>query len=112
MGSLTEDTIRYTLPYPIAKAWHRAAVSTNDKDRIDRLIECNEILLRTLGALLLPDYLRGEPSPKLEKQIRRLDRPGDGTWLGLVRSLIKYVGVRTDPPPFIGEIYSWYFAAD
>lgn len=112
MAPLTQDMIRYSLPYPIAKAWHRATVSTNDKDRIDRLIECNEVLLRTLGALLLPDYLRGEPSPKLEKAIRRLDCPGDGTWLRLVRSLIQYVGRRTDPPPFIGEIYSWYFAAD
>src|SRR5436305_7815689 len=75
---VTDQTVRRRFPYPIAAAWHRMTLATTDSDRIRCLIACNEVLLRTLSAFLLPDYLRGTASPAVEATIRKLERPTDG----------------------------------
>src|SRR5947207_12683953 len=96
---LNEQTISRRLPYPIAAAWHRVALAADNREKTQRLIECNEILLRTLAALLLPDYLRGPKSAEVEAAIKSMDRtPTDGKWARLIRTLIQYLGRRTDPP--------------
>ncbi|MGZ5443447.1 MAG: protein kinase domain-containing protein [Thermoanaerobaculia bacterium] len=112
MPQLNGQTIRRSLPQPIAAAWHRVAFAQSDADSITRVVACYEIILRTITALLLPDYLRGPESPEVEAALRKLERPSLGMWFGLVRALVKYLGKRQDPPPFIPETRDWFFTGD
>ena len=54
-------------------ASHRRGVASCIKSRVEfratltYLIACHEIFLRWLSAMLLPDYLRGGPSPVWRK---------------------------------------------
>ncbi len=114
-SDISECTLRRRFPHPIAAAWHRAShLAENSEQRITYLIACNEIFLRWLSAMLLPDYLRGEPSPVVETVLNRFGQypPTDGVWLRLVRELIRAVGQRQQPAPFMPEIYSWFFNAN
>jgi serine/threonine protein kinase len=103
-----EKTISDILPYPIATAWRRV-VRGSESQQPQRLFTCNEVLLRTLAALLLPDYLRGRSAQPVEDAMRKLDKPTGGIWLNLVRELIRWIGERGDPPPFIPEVQQWYY---
>jgi membrane-associated phospholipid phosphatase len=109
---VTDQTVRRRFPYPIAAAWHRVMLTTSDPDRINCLIACNEVLLRTLAAFLLPDYLRGPSSPAVEAAIRELKRPTDGKWVELVRELLRHLGQRTEPACFLPEAPRWFFAGN
>jgi serine/threonine protein kinase len=109
---LNDQTVRRRLPHPVAAAWHRVALAQNDTDKVSRLLSCNEIFLRTLASLLLPDYLRGAAVSQVESAIRKLDRPSDGVWVEVNRELIRALGKRTEPRPFISEAASWYFTPD
>ncbi len=111
MPQLNDQTIRRRLPHPVAAAWQRVSTAPNDADRINRLIACNEIVLRTLVAMLLPDYLRGPVDEHVENAIKKLEKPSGGTWLNLVRSLIRALGTRQDPNPFIPQVREWYYTA-
>jgi serine/threonine protein kinase len=106
---VTDQTVRRRFPYPIAAAWYRVTWATSDSDRINSLIACNEILLRTLAAFLLPDYLRGPASPAVEAAIRDLQRPTDGKWVELLREILRHVGQRTEPACFLPEAPRWFF---
>lgn len=106
---VTDQTVRRRFPYPIAAAWHRVTWATSDSDRINSLIACNEILLRTLAAFLLPDYLRGPGSPAVEAAIRDLQRPTDGKWVELVRETLRHLGQRGEPACFLSEAPRWFF---
>src|SRR4051794_28217162 len=106
-----DEIIQRCFPHPIAAAWYRVTVSPDDK-KPQRLLLCFEIVLRTLAALLLPDYLRGPKSPAVETLIRKLHRPTDGIWLELVRELLRWIGDRGDPKPFIPEAQQWYYSRD
>ncbi|HYO13755.1 MAG TPA: protein kinase [Thermoanaerobaculia bacterium] len=109
---VTDQTVRRRFPYPIAAAWHRVTLATTDADRINGLIACNEILLRTLAAFLLPDYLRGAPSPAVEAAIRKLERPTDGMWIELIRETLRHLGQRPEPQCFLSEAPRWFFGAN
>jgi len=109
---VTDQTVRRRFPYPIAAAWHRVTLTTSDADRIRRLIACNEILLRTLAAFLLPDYLRGTPSSAVEAAIRKLERPTDGMWVELIRETLRHLGQRSEPQCFLPEAPRWFFAGN
>lgn len=109
---VTDQTVRRRFPYPIAAAWHRVTLATSDAERINCLIACNEILLRTLAAFLLPDYLRGAKSPAVEAAIQKLNRPTDGMWLELVRETLRHLGQRTEPACFLPEAPRWFFAGN
>jgi serine/threonine-protein kinase len=109
---VTEQTVRWRFPYPIAAAWRRVTLATSDTERIHCLIACNEVLLRTLAAFLLPDYLRGAKSSAVEAAIRKLDRPTDGVWLELVREILRYLGRRAEPVCFLPEAPRWFFAGN
>lgn len=106
---ITDQTVRRHMPYPVAAAWHRVSLAQGAAERADRLVACTEILLRTLAAMLLPDYLRGRPADEVEETLARLDVPSDGTWLQLVREVIRHLGQREDPAPFMPEARDWFF---
>ncbi|HET7436111.1 MAG TPA: hypothetical protein VFN10_15480, partial [Thermoanaerobaculia bacterium] len=105
---LNYESARRRLPYPIASAWQRVTLAKSDSDRIPLLTASAEILLRTLVALLLPDYLRGPKSEEIDATLATLNKVADGTWNRLVRELVGHISQRTDPPPFFPEIGSWY----
>jgi len=109
-SKVTDQTVRRRFPYPIAAAWHRVTLATSDTERINCLIACNEVLLRTLAAFLLPDYLRGPSSLAVEAAIRKLERPTDGLWLELVRETLRHLGQRTELGCFLPEAPRWFFA--
>jgi hypothetical protein len=52
-------SVNRLMPYTIASAWHRIELAVTNAERVQQLISCLEILLRTMVAFLLPDYLRG-----------------------------------------------------
>ena len=108
---LTDNELRSLLPYPIAAAWHRVCTqSSSDSRRLELLRATLEITLRTLTGLLLPDYLRGEPTPAVEAAIKSLyGGPTDGKRVELVREVIRSLGRRVDPLPFMPDAYDWYF---
>jgi len=109
---VTDQTVRRKFPYPIAAAWHRVTLANTDSDRIRCLIACNEILLRTLAAFILPDYLRGAASPTVEAAIRKLERPTDGMWIELLRETLRHLGQRSEPACFLSEAPRWFFAGN
>ena len=103
-----DGLVRRAFPHPIAAAWHRASLTTSDADRIKHLLACQEVLLRTLVAQLLPDYLAGPAAAPVEELLPRLERPAMGHWVGLVREILRTVRER-DRPPFCPEAADWYF---
>lgn len=110
MPPLDDPTIRRRLPQPIALAWHRMDYRVySDAERRDRLIGCNEILLRTLVAFLLPDYLRGPRVPQIERQLPDLQEFSAGKWFSLTQAMIRHLGQRRDPSPFMPEAQKWFF---
>jgi len=60
--------IERELPYPIAAAWTKVRACPADAAarRKDVLIECTEVVLRTLVAYGLSDYLRGPRTSRWE----------------------------------------------
>ncbi len=97
------------MPYPIASAWHRYHLATSEADRLRQLEAALEIALRTLSALLLPDYLRGEAAEAVERALSNLKRPSMGHWLELVRELSRHLRSRTEPVPFLEPAGRWMF---
>ena len=96
-GTKTFDReIRERFPQPIAVAWHRVHLASHASERIDALSNFSELLLRTLTALVLPDYLRGEPHPETEAVIERLSRPSMGVLLQLYRRTCRTLLGRDD----------------
>ena len=108
----SHQLVRQRMPYPIASAWQRAGLSVSDSERIDHLIYCLEITLRTLVAFLLPDYYRASHSDKIDKMISDLSRPSLGIWVGLLRELIKFLYSREDGQSFLEESYLWFFTSN
>ena len=108
---MVANIVRRSFPYPIASAWHRVALATADAERIRQLTAFQEVLLRTLAALLLPDYLRGDPASRIEDVIPRLGRASLGTWVELVRETVRTLERRASPPVFMPEALPWYFDA-
>jgi hypothetical protein len=96
------------MPYPIASAWHRVDLTVSDAERVTRLISCLEILLRTLVSFLLSDYLRGPGHDAVEEGIKKLSRPGFGTWMELLRELLRYLSRRKQLVSFIPEAQTWF----
>ena len=70
----------------MAFAWRRIALETSDAGRIKQLLAFQEVLLRTLVAILLPDYLRGEPTDIVEALLPKLARPSQGHQAALIRA--------------------------
>ena len=107
MEPLIDQLIRTSFPHPVAAAWHRVSLATTSADRIKRLLACLDVLVRVQCAVLMPDYLRGEPDEAVEKTLERLDRPALGHWVQLLRSLVRALDART-LPPFVPEAVAWY----
>ncbi len=110
-SKITDQTVRRRFPYPIAASWQRVMHATTDADRVSCLMASNEVVLRTLAAFLLPDYLRGEKAPAVETQIRTLDKPSGGKWLDLIREILRHLDQRSEPRCFFAEAPRWFFAS-
>ncbi|MEZ4316155.1 MAG: protein kinase [Myxococcota bacterium] len=106
----SDVSLRRSLPYPLAAAWHGVALSVSDAERLRRAMACLDTVPRMLVALLLPDYLRGEPVPAVEDHLKHLKRPSLGHWVGLVRELCRALRER-DADPFVPEALTWMFDA-
>ena len=83
----------------------------SDSRRIELLRSAFDITLRTLTAILLPDYLRGAPSPEVEALLllHCEKNPSDGTRLDLVRETIRHLHKRNQPTMFVPEFHEWFF---
>ena len=79
-------------------------MASGDADRLRHLHAFLEVLVRTLAALALQDYLRGPSSPAAEDTLSRLARPSLGTWVQLLRETTRQIGARPDPAPFLPEL--------
>lgn len=103
-----DGLVRRAFPHTVAAAWHRASLTTSDANRIKHLLATQEVLLRTLNALILPDYLRGEPCDAVEQLLPALARPALGHWVGLLRETLRHLRSR-ELEVFCPEACDWYF---
>jgi sulfatase modifying factor 1 len=100
------------LPYPIAWAWHQCELAQpGSAERVDRLLVCHQLILRTLTSLLLADHLRGERSRKSKLKFQEaLSKPSDGNWAYLLQFLKDEIKNRKTPSPFFPELAPWHEA--
>ena len=98
-----------SFPYPVAAAWHRALSRTSDSERLKHGLATFEVLLRTLGAALLLDYLRGVRTPAVDALLKQLDKPSLGHWVGLIRETARALNDRASEEVFFGPAGAWYF---
>ncbi len=112
-STITDLAITRRMPEPIAWAWHnvRAARGGHPHEHSAQLIGALDVTLRTLVSLLLPDYLRGAPDPRIEDELSCLGRPSLGAYRDLIRSLLSSLRQRREPGPFFPEACEWYFDA-
>lgn len=103
-------SVNRLMPYTIASAWHRIELAITSAERVQQLISCLEILLRTLVAFLLPDYLRGQRSEIIDREIKNLSRPSLGTWVKFLRVLLQHLSIRTQPGAFMPEAQKWFLS--
>lgn len=106
---LTDLHVVRTLPYPIARAWRRLAHSGNDAERVRYLVDALEVVLRTMVALTLPDYLRGDKVEAVESAMGSLTKPQRGHYLSLLRELLRALKRRRDPGVFMPEAVAWFW---
>jgi len=105
----TDNTVHQRYPYPIAAAWRRVALATNEAQRLQRLLAFQEVLVRTLVLLLAPDCLRAPRDPAWVQALLGLSKRGLGTWVEMMRLSILHVANREDTEPFIPEVAPWFF---
>jgi cysteine-rich repeat protein len=93
------------LPYPLATAWARAtSLALTPAERLAASVGALDVVLRFVGAVAVQDYLRGPPSPPVERLLARPMRKASGTWLELVRECLKATAERSGPAPFVPEL--------
>ncbi len=105
---ISDQQIAKTMPLPIALAWHRVTLATGPEARVQHAVAAFEVALRTVVAMVLPDYLRSTPSERVESELDKLTRPSLGTWLGLARELVRTVGQR-EIAAFVEPAYDTWF---
>lgn len=101
--------VKETFPQPVAAAWRKALVTTSNTARVKALFDYYEVLLRTLAAYFILDYLRGSRSTSVEDSFHKLDKPSHGTWLGLIRDSLRVIRQRPEVDGFFPEASDWYF---
>lgn len=106
---LVDSRVRHYFPHPVAFAWHRVLVVTNHAERIRQITAFLDVVCRYLVVTQVPEYLRGEPVEVVEVALRRLGRPSLGTWVGLLRELLRANRSRVDGDAFAPVASSWYF---
>jgi serine/threonine protein kinase len=98
-------TSRY--PQPIAIAWRKISTEVDEGRRAMRLLECLEHLLRTLGALVLADYLSGPSAESVEALLAGdLSKLTIGGRVNLLKELSKALEERSDR--FLYEFPGWW----
>lgn len=99
-----------TFPLPMAAAWAGVLSVGTDAECLLQILQVPEVVLRTLCALALPDYLRGAPDPQVEQILGRLEKPGHGQWVALLRHLVAAQAARSTPAPFLPQLVPWYLS--
>lgn len=109
LASLTEEQqqVCRLLPFPIASAWHQILLATSRSQLDQRLIAQVEVIARTLGTLVLCDYLRGPVDEPVEVLVAELDKPTPEDWVALVGAGLDSLARRQDPPPMLDAALEW-----
>ncbi len=105
----TDNTVHQRYPYPIAAAWRRVALATNEAQRLQHLLAFQEVLVRTLVVLLAPDCLRSPRDPDWVQALLGLSKRSLGTWVEMTRLSILHVANREGTAPFMPEVAPWFF---
>lgn len=106
-----DTVISRRLPYPIAAAWHRVSLVSNNVERQRMLKDVLDNTLRMLLAISLPDYLAGAPAAAVEKRLPMLFRPSLGQYDELLYHVMAQLRQRQQPRAFAPEALQWYFDA-
>jgi cysteine-rich repeat protein len=91
-----DRVVRERAPHPVAAAWHRVLLALGPAEKLVAIGGFTDVLVRTLNALVLPDYLRGAADPDVEQRLHRLSRPALGVLAGLYRSTCAALASRED----------------
>jgi serine/threonine protein kinase len=103
------DRMTERLPYPIARAWADSRARSDDAACVAGYVQTFEVILRTLLAFLLPDYLRGEPEAAVERLWPNLvGKPGRRDYVDMLRAVTAAIRERAEPGPFIREPATWF----
>lgn len=101
-----DEAITTRMPYPIAATWHVLTRRVDPVARLQALLHAGEVTLRTLGAFLLTDWLRGAPDPQTTAAVSKLRRPALGDWSKAIEALGRALVARSTPS-FFSELGEW-----
>ena len=109
VGSLDEEqqAVCRHLPQPIAAAWQEVLLARNNAQLELRLLAMSDVILRTLGVLVLCDYLRGPAVENVENLLPDLAQPQPETWFSLLNAGVDAIFRRAQPRPFALELLVW-----
>jgi len=99
------------LPHPIAAAWHDFLLARGHGQLEQKLHGVIEVLARTLGSLILVDYLRGPVDDAMEDLLQTLERPQPEAWLAIIEHGLKALQKRGEPKAFMPEALRWGLTA-
>lgn len=103
----TDLFIRRAYPHPISLSWATVLSSTAGVQRLDLTFAAFEIALQSVGALLLADYLTGQPSKAVEQRLAGFAGPSLGHRVELIREICRHLHDRGDA--FFAPAVEWYF---
>ncbi len=109
VGSWSEEQQQVCrhLPHPIAAAWHDFLLARGHGQLEQKLHGVIEVLARTLGSLILVDYLRGPVDDVMEDLLQGLERPQPEEWLKIIEQGLKALQKRAEPKVFMPEALRW-----
>ncbi|MSQ81747.1 MAG: hypothetical protein EXR77_02380 [Myxococcales bacterium] len=95
------------LPYPLAAAWQQVLQAPTLPQLEARLHTQVEVVVRTLGVLLLIEYLRGPADANAELVLDHLNKPEPEDWLAVVTKLGEVLHRRTEPAVMLAPLVAW-----
>jgi formylglycine-generating enzyme required for sulfatase activity len=102
-----DEIIRRYWPRPLALLWARAQGAPETVLRLEYLLTFAEALFRLMAVIGLAELrARGSgeaPSHEVRNELKKLDRPTDGTWLKLAEALQRDIAARLGSP-FVPEL--------
>ncbi len=106
---ILDHLVRERFPQPFAYAWSRMLAARSASDRVTQGLSSLDVLLRLLVALVVPDYLRGGPTPAVEETLGALEKPSLGHLAAILQAVAAALRGRASGA-FFEEFPEWHRA--
>ncbi len=94
-----------SLPLPIAAAWQHLLLASGQRQAEHRLILTVDVVVRTLAALAVADYLRGPAAPEVDQALANLDEADRSVWWPLLAALA--ASAPPEPAHILAPLALW-----